>query len=108
MRSVLDLAAIIFLFTLSNINPSACIDWQATFHPTKTSIEIDGTERIHLILSNLTAETIDTINANFVIRTQDEKVAVVEQPGEIRFDHLANEGGSWETYFDLKGVFLGE
>ncbi len=106
MKSLLNLV-VILLFTSSNIQPSTCTDWQAHFEPNRTSIEIDGTEVIHLILTNLVGEQLDTINHNFVIRTQNEKVAVVvENAEEIEF--FNGDGGSWQAHFHVKGVFLGE
>lgn len=104
MKSLFNLL-IVLLFTSS---PSTCIDWHAFFDPNQTHIEIDGITSVHLILSNLVDETIETVNRNFVISTQNERVAVVDNPDGIRFVHVADEIGAWETDFHVKGVFLGK
>lgn len=71
-------------------------------------IEIDATEEVHLLLSNLTGETIDTMNSNYVIKTENERVAVVDNPDEIEFFNVAGESGSWEARFLVRAVFLGK
>lgn len=71
-------------------------------------MEIDATEEVHLVLSNLTDETIDTVNSNYVIKTQNEQVAVVDNADEIEFFNVAGESGSWEANFRIRGVFLGK
>lgn len=71
-------------------------------------IEIDATEEIHLILSNLSDELIDDINSNYVIKTRNEQVAVVDNPDGIEFFKVVNESDTWEAHFHVKAVFLGE
>lgn len=104
MKSLQKLV-IALLFLQSYFHLSACADWNAFFNPNKTMIEFDTTEEIHLILTNTTDETIDN---NYVLKTQNEKVAVVDNPGQIEFSKVVGESGSWEAHFRVRGVFLGE
>ncbi|KAG4074417.1 hypothetical protein HA402_000396 [Bradysia odoriphaga] len=97
----------VLLFVLAGIVPSFCADWEARFDPNKTIIVIDEIAEVHLILSNLSAETSDTVNRNFVIKSENEQVAVVDNPDEIVFRSVAGQSGQWETHFRVKGVFLG-
>lgn len=107
MKSLTNLV-IVLLFISSNFRSSTCTDWNAFFDPNKTMMEIDGTEEVRLVLSNLSDETIDTINSNFVILTTNEQVAVVDNPDEIEFVSLTGESGSWEAHLRVRGVFLGK
>ncbi|XP_037037230.1 ileal sodium/bile acid cotransporter-like [Bradysia coprophila] len=106
MKSLGSAVAVLLLFS-AGIVPSLCTDWEARFDPNKTIIVIDEIADVHLILSNLPAETSDTINRYFVIKSENEQVAVVDNPDEILFRNVAGESGQWETHFRVKGVFLG-
>lgn len=101
-------AIVVLLVISANIVPSTCTNWHSHFDPNKTLMVIDEIEEVHLILSNLTAETSDTINRNFVIKSVDEKVAVVDNPDDIVFRNVAGQSGTWEAHFHVKGVFLGK
>lgn len=107
MKSLPNLV-IVLLFISTNFLSSTCTDWHAYFDPNSTMIEIDGTEEVHLILSNLADETVGTINSNYVIKSQNEQVAVIDNLEEIEFFNVPGEVGSWEAHFRVRGVFLGE
>lgn len=104
LRSVIIVLSLISAI----IVPSTCTDWEARFDPNRTMLVIDEIEEVHLILSNLSTETSDTINRNFVIKSGNEQVAVVDNPDEIVFQNVAGQTDQWETHFRVKGVFLGK
>lgn len=107
MKSLANLISI-FLFISSNLLSTFATDWHTFFNPNKTFIEIDGIEEVQLILLNLSAdETIDTINSDFVIKSGNEQVAIIDDPDGIEFFNVAGENGKWEVNFRVKGVFLG-
>ncbi|KAJ6634981.1 Solute carrier family 10 member 6 [Pseudolycoriella hygida] len=106
MKSLPKFVLVLF-FTSLNLSRSTCTEWHAIFDPNRTMIEIDASEDVHLTLSNLLDETIDSINRNYAIRTLNEKVAVVENPDDIEFVNVAGESHSWEAHFRVRGVFLG-
>lgn len=106
MKSLPNLVVVLLIISINPL-PSTCTDWHVFFNPNKTLIEIDGIEEVHLILSNLSDETTDTINSNFVVKTLNEQVAVVDNPDEIEFSNVAGENDSWEAHFRVRAVFLG-
>lgn len=100
----------VLLFLLYNAVVASCTNWAATFDPVSTIITTGITQRAHLILSELSDETVSNIqDSNYVrVRSQNEQVASIRNQNEIEFSPVNGVERSWETFFVINGVFLGK
>lgn len=97
-----------FLWLLLNGFLSANAQWTAVFNPNAVTVTMGTTERVQVILSGLTNEIIERINdRSFVsLATENSQVANVEGHDDIEF--VQRSDGSWETSFEINGIFLGK
>ncbi|CRK88032.1 CLUMA_CG001818, isoform A [Clunio marinus] len=97
-----------FLFTLLKTSTSICAEWTATFEPTHVTVQMETFESIQLTLSGLSDDTIKNINDRDIVRlvTDDGNVARVVY-GSINFEEKEDNDGTWQTIFEIEGVFLG-
>lgn len=100
----------VLLFLLSNALLSSCVEWKAQFDPDKVTVKTSSKQKIHLILSGLSDETIANIDdrAYLQLRSENEELATVKNQQEVKFFELDQNEKSWGAYFDLNGVFLGK
>lgn len=99
----------VLLFLLSNALLSTCAEWKAFFNPSALTIKTASKQRVQLVLSGLTSEAIANINdQNYVkIKSENDQLATVRDE-EIRFYEIGPNNGSYDAFFDINGVFLGE
>lgn len=100
----------VLLFLLSNALVARSIKWKAQFDPSETTIKTGSNRQIRLVLTGLSDEAIENINNRDYIqlRSEKEQLARVENHNEIKFFEIDPASRSWDTYFNLSGVFLGE
>lgn len=99
----------VLLFLLSNALLSTCAEWKAFFNPSAVTIKTASRQRVQLVLSGLSSEAIANINdQNYVkIRSENNQLAAVGDE-EIKFFEISPNNGSYDAFFDINGVFLGE
>lgn len=73
------------------------------------TIKTASRQRVQLVLSGLSSEAIANINdQNYVkIRSENNQLAAVGDE-EIKFFEISPNNGSYDAFFDINGVFLGE
>lgn len=77
--------------------------------PTKRWLKwIQLTKEVYLIVSNVSDSTINKINNNYVLQTQNQQVPIIDDPDEIEFFKIVGENVSWEAHFNIRGIFLGK
>ena len=86
--------------------------WTAVFDPDAVTIKMATSEKVRVILLNLSQEIIERIDDRSFVRfvTENADVARVDYQDDITFKRTENADGSlsWETDIDVKGVFLGK
>lgn len=99
----------VLLFLLSNVLLSTCAEWTAAFNPNTVRVKTASKERVHLVLSGLSSEAIANINdQNYVkIKSENDMLATIKEQ-EIKFFELDRSTSSYDAYFNVDGVFLGE
>lgn len=100
----------VLLFLLSNALLATCADWKALFDPNPITIKTASKQRIHLVLSGISDEIIANINdRNYIqLRSENDGRATVKNQETIKFFEVEKSNRSWDAYFDVNGVFLGE
>jgi solute carrier family 10 (sodium/bile acid cotransporter), member 3/5 len=86
-----------------------CAGWKANFDPNTTIVKTSSKQKVHLILSDLEDDIISNINdRNYLqLRSSESEIANVFNQEEIKFIELDRGNKSWQTYFDVTGVFIG-
>lgn len=89
---------------------ASCAEWKASFDPKSVTLKTGTKQRVRLILSDLSDEAIENINDSSYIqlRSENDRRATVSDPNEIKFFEFERSNKSWNAYFDISGVFLGE
>jgi hypothetical protein len=100
----------VIIFILSNALITSCVDWKASFEPSAVTIKTASKQRIHLVLSGLADEVISNINdRDYVqLRSENDELATIKDQSQMKFFEVERSNRSWDAYFDLSGVFLGE
>lgn len=98
-----------FLLTQSLI--ISATDWKAYFDPNPVIVKTVGRSRVRLILSGLPDDVIRKFNNTdheFIqLRSEDESLAVVRGADKMVWFELNRENKSYDSHFNVDGVFLG-
>lgn len=99
----------VLLFLLSNVLLASSVEWKAYFDPKAVIVKTATQQRIRLILSDLSDETIENINEpNYIqLRSENDRLATIKNQ-DVKFFELERNNKSWDARFDVSGVFLGE
>lgn len=85
--------------------------WTAVFNPDAVMITMATSERVRVILLNVSQEIAANIDDRNFVRfvTENAEVARVDDQDDIKFEQIENADGSlsWKTEIDVTGVFLG-
>lgn len=100
----------VLLFLLSNAILAACVTWKADFGRSNVTLKTGTQERVRLVLSGLDDDAIANIdNRDYIqIKSENEGRATVADHNQIKFSLMSSGNRSYDTNFDVHGVFLGE
>lgn len=100
----------VLLFLATQALVFAGAEWKAYFDPESIRVKTSSNERVRVILSGVTSDLIDPAfinDRNYVqLRSEQNGLATVRQEN-IKFHQLDKANGSWDAYFDVSGVFIG-
>lgn len=101
----------VLLFLLSNVLLASCdVGWKASFEPSALTVKTSSKERVRLVLSGISDDTIAHIKDRDYIQLRSEKTgnARVDNQNEIVFFEVERSNKTWDAMFDVTGVFLGK
>lgn len=100
----------VLIFLLSSVLLSTCTEWSAVFDPSAVTVKAASKQRVSLVLSGLSDETIRNINEREYVqlRSEHDHLASVKDQENMRFFEVDRVSRSWNANFDVNGVFLGE
>ena len=84
--------------------------WSAHFNPEKIQVLTDRNYEVELTLKGLTDNIIDANDINdrnfLQIKSDDDDLATIRDQKNIKFE-LNQADGTWNSHFNVSGVFLG-
>jgi hypothetical protein len=100
----------ILLFLTSNVLLTSCTEWKAFFEPNAVTVKTAAKQRVHLVLSGISDETIANLNDRDYIqlKSENDELAMVRNQDQIKFFEVERSNRSWDAFFDVNGVFLGK
>lgn len=101
----------LLLFLLSNVLLASCAArWKASFEPSALTVKTSSKERVRLVLSGISDDTIAHIKDREYIQLRSENTgnARVDNQAEVVFFEVERSNKTWDAMFDVTGVFIGE
>ncbi|CRL04901.1 CLUMA_CG017952, isoform A [Clunio marinus] len=100
----------VLLFILSNAFLTSCVEWKSTFDPNAITIKTASSRTVRVILSEVPDDKVALLNdRDYVqLRSENEDLATVKNQQNVRFFEVDKGNRSWDAFFDVTGVFLGQ
>lgn len=102
----------VLFFLLTHSLITSATDWKAYFDPNPVTVKTAGKQRVRLILSELPDDVINSFNRtenHFIqLKSENDELATVRGSEKMVWFELNRENKSWDSHFNIDGVFLGE
>jgi hypothetical protein len=104
----------VLIFLLTHLLLVSCTDWKAYFDPNPVLVTTAGTNRVRLVLSDLPDDVTSRLRAQnsdqdyIQLVSEDDNLATVKNQNKMVFFEVNRTARSWDTKFNVDGVFLGK